>query len=691
MKLSPPIIEGTLPAFCGTTISIPFSMNRSVSKADIAGFAVKIKTVQNQNIIYSNDGIEKQDSFFDDGVVSFEIDSKNFKVGQFYKVQLAYYDEHNEQKEVGYYSTVGVIKYTFEPSFEIRLNGQTCLGVYKHSDIAEKVYSYCFNVFADNRLIETSGEIIHDHSKDTEQNQSIDSYDIKQELISGKEYEIEYCVKTINNLESSEKQSFTIAVSPNPIIKASFDCSVDYEDGYVNIDLIINEKPAGHYYLLRASEKDNFGSWNKILNFSLGQNEYEKISLYKDMTIECGVNYKYAIQQYNNYGVKSNKIISDVIHTDFEHAFLYDGERQLKIKYNPKIASFKNTLMESKVDTIGSKYPFIFRNGKVKYKEFSISGLLSYLSDEQSLFMDNSEFYGDIYRQSTKSKIDNLIYASNSLSSLNFQKEKEFKLEVLEWLNNGKPKLFKSPAEGNYIIRLMNVSLSPNDTVGRMLHTFNSTAYEIAENSYENLEKYGFINLENISQNKIVKKEINDLTIYRGNKENMLEGNAISINLIGLVEGDILEIISDNGIGLIAIDKTGNYSLENDNITSVRFIGNSEKNIGGKLIYYKEQEINYESGFDNITNIEIIENGEMYNFTFPGSYYNITQEIDVNIIKEIQFSPLGNEENQIIINGNEIEVDKIYIIKQFKNIETIEIKKGIRANVLYSLIKNKED
>jgi hypothetical protein len=92
MKLSPPIIEGTLPAFCGTTIAIPFSMNKSVSRIDIEGFAVKIKTVQNQNIIYSDDGIEKQDSFFDNGIVSFEIDNNkfidnnNFKVGQFYKV-----------------------------------------------------------------------------------------------------------------------------------------------------------------------------------------------------------------------------------------------------------------------------------------------------------------------------------------------------------------------------------------------------------------------------------------------------------------------------------------------------------------------------------------------------------------------------------------------------------------------------
>jgi hypothetical protein len=30
----------------------------------------------------------------------------------------------------------------------------------------------------------------------------------------------------------------------------------------------------------------------------------------------------------------------------------------------------------------------------------------------------------------------------------------------------------------------MNVSLTPNDTLGRMLHTFNGTAYEIAEYNF---------------------------------------------------------------------------------------------------------------------------------------------------------------------------------------------------------------
>ena len=49
-KLYPPVIEGAIPAFYanedGTvTITIPFSMNRAVSKVQVEGFAVKIRVV----------------------------------------------------------------------------------------------------------------------------------------------------------------------------------------------------------------------------------------------------------------------------------------------------------------------------------------------------------------------------------------------------------------------------------------------------------------------------------------------------------------------------------------------------------------------------------------------------------------------------------------------------------------------
>jgi hypothetical protein len=82
---------------------------------------------------------------------------------------------------------------------------------------------------------------------------------------------------------------------------------------------------------------------------------------------------------------------------------------------------------------------------------------------------------------------------ATNLSHENYQNEREFKLEVLEWLTNGKPKLFRSPSEGNYVVRLMNTSFSPNDTLGRMLHTFSTTAYEIARNDFKSLISLGLI------------------------------------------------------------------------------------------------------------------------------------------------------------------------------------------------------
>ena len=39
----------------------------------------------------------------------------------------------------------------------------------------------------------------------------------------------------------------------------------------------------------------------------------------------------------------------------------------------------------------------------------------------------------------------------------------------------------------------MNISLSPEDKLGRMLHSFSCTAYEVDEYSYNNLIKNGLV------------------------------------------------------------------------------------------------------------------------------------------------------------------------------------------------------
>jgi hypothetical protein len=131
----------------------------------------------------------------------------------------------------------------------------------------------------------------------------------------------------------------------------------------------------------------------------------------------------------------STRKLSNIIFSDFEDAFLYDGERQLKIRYNPKLGNIKTNLSESKVDTIGYKYPFFFRNSEINYKEFTISGLLSFLGDEKFFFISKDELNlsNEPHRHGT--------YADENINtdpvSENIARERLFKRKVLDWLNDG--------------------------------------------------------------------------------------------------------------------------------------------------------------------------------------------------------------------------------------------------------------
>jgi hypothetical protein len=161
---------------------------------------------------------------------------------------------------------------------------------------------------------------------------------------------------------------------------------------------------------------------------------------------------------------------------------------------------------------------------------------------------------------------------SSNLTGENVASEREFKLEVLEWLNNGQPKLFRSPTEGNYIVRLLNVSMNPNDTVGRMLHTFSATAYEIAEYTYKNLSELNLISVGDPTTKQLRWEtvELNKTGIGDEN-ENLLKYKAVSLRMEGMIPGDRLYIndeivrndVDGNHIGFyVTIGATGSYVVD---------------------------------------------------------------------------------------------------------------------------------
>ena len=159
--------------------------------------------------------------------------------------------------------------------------------------------------------------------------------------------------------------------------------------------------------------------------------------------------------------------------------------------------------------------------------------------------------------------------------------------------------MFKSPGEGNYLVRLMNVSLSPTDTVDRMLHTFNCSAYEMDDYNYDNLNKYNLINIDFPVEKRLrwatvklfdketlgafMDKDLErygiysysnpdknpdsiyvDLTRDPKNPSNIRQ--AYSIQFTDMVPGDIIVIDYDESKGAdqreIVIGATGTYQLE---------------------------------------------------------------------------------------------------------------------------------
>ena len=651
-KLYPPYVEGTLPAMIqGDMLVVPFQLNRAVARADFNCMSIILKTVQTNTILcdgdpkYASTNIE-YDNTTGTWKALFPIGDL-VTSGQYYKVQVAFangeYDNLSWKYTglIGYYSSVSIVKCTSRPNIYIKNLDDTSTsnthqyeytGVYSqkgsNQDKTEKVYSYRFDLYDEaSELVATSGEQVHNTSLDTEKFESSDTWLVTKNLKPGYWYTVQYTVTTLNNLVVASP-----AYKVMPVETVDFDICADLsakminEDGYVDVRLIPKEHNTktvrGSFVLIRSSDEDNYDSWQELYKFDL-VNEHPDKLLWQDFTVRQGVFYKYALQAYNDNGLYSSKLLNKegLIYADFEDAFLFDGERQLNIRFDPKVSSFKTTILESKMDTLGGQFPFIFRNGNVSYQEFPIAGLISMLSDPNELFMKGIQSVAHTAER-THTKAAGAAYDFDThLAGDNFRREREFKMEVLNWLNNGEPKLFRSPGEGNFIVRLMNVSLSPNDTLSRMLHTFSCTAYEVAECNFVNLNKYGFVKAPFASHREMRVEQFNLRSLF-GDAECPTPGLAFnfpgSAHFLSISSQYQDELVFDfhflNGTSTNwdVHNVTGHFNIPITDSPVVKLVYRSGSIHEDAVITYGYYDTNVTNNFSYITKITVHDKIEQY-------------------------------------------------------------------------------
>ena len=190
--------------------------------------------------------------------------------------------------------------------------------------------------------------------------------------------------------------------------------------------------------------------------------------------------------------------------------WLIGGGRCLRVMFNSNVSSYSHQIAESKINTIGSKYPYIKRNGDMYYREFNISGLISYQMDEYGYDFypkkDSKALINNTHLEVAGSGDENLFIldSDNFLAGYELDshsivdetlRERAFREKVMEFLYNDEVKLWKSASEGCILVRLTGITLTPNESLGRRIYSFSATASEVADFSCKNCDLYGVQNI----------------------------------------------------------------------------------------------------------------------------------------------------------------------------------------------------
>ena len=388
-------------------------------------------------------------------------------------------------------------------------------------------------------------------------------------------YIMDHCVELDVDIQASLENIFTLSYKPN-----------NYK-GYTELSLVVDTRieqnnsvtvfDGGKYMLLRTSSKSHFKVYDELFVLDVPAQEAATVITYKfiDSTCESGTWYEYCLQradeaytkngyvgtgtlydpakqdyinyknnpssyQWNDgsqYGQSVMKYpsgsaapaIQQPILPEFQELYLTNSDGHYYISFNEQITSYRHNMQESVVETLGSQYPFTFRNGRVNYRTVQINGTISYSDNDEIIiracssvptdnpdFANNNLFTEEVQGFMNKKSIwaydpyikdpeeeenanalgyvdtlYNQYYMTYNIpDSRNTTLEREFRKHVISFLQSGRVFLLKTAAEGNLLVRLTEFSYSPKVELDNLVYDFSCTATEVASTSIDNLQKY---------------------------------------------------------------------------------------------------------------------------------------------------------------------------------------------------------
>lgn len=561
----PPIVETYIPSYeiSDRQIRVYFSISQYNKESDIENVQVRVTNqFTNKSVLTSRykqgikicqlhkDKAVTTDSFYYIILENSDFEPSFYRINNYYKIQLrfthtgtameldadgqparsdwvnTYSQDFSEWSKTSLIKPIskptlyisGLENYSPYKNFYISSGFSNLMGQLDFEDIEEKekLKRYSF------RIINSKGEVIEEALDQLPNTQKVNNFNyiIESLLEEGETYTFEISYETTNGYSRTLNYKVnTIVDFSKDLInpeKDSIEVTPNEELGCMNIKFNHEGKLNTDLVFRRTSSKSNYKKWEDIhiMTWTAGMNNYEWV----DRTIESGVFYKYGVQTQKQSGSRGVLLQSNSEICNFEYAFLENADQSLCIKYNTEFQGLSYVNHTNTIETLGSKYPFLIKNGKVDYRTAPISTTLSYLSNTVEKFWyrvkdkDGNETGPGESVEHIFIKAEDLLGSAQIYDEYNNKVERNdltrisercFKDLVMEFLNKDTSlKLLRAPSIGNMIVAITDVSLEAFAQEGYVC-TLNGTITEIDDYSLKNLSKYNLLNIDQTTAKKL--------------------------------------------------------------------------------------------------------------------------------------------------------------------------------------------
>ena len=493
-----PILRTTQPAFAASqnSLTVYYTLPQAASLTDITNIEVKVNTQDtNTNVVNNTTGILSVSATTGSFSISKgELKTGHWAAGKLYKIQARLVNTSGQKSE---WSNVMITKAITLPQVKI-LNGETTSSDTNeissiHSEIvtmptfygeatfaageSEYLNTYRFDLWYEGKVVESSGNIQYNSSTN-----AAPQYRFRKQFPYYDEYSVTFSIVSNNNYEATSKPYVFEVISTTSGQITNLAVTVDstsiacIENAMIQVRLTSTEELNGNYVIVRSDEDTNYQIWDDVAYLTYVDKQVTNELVFTDYYIECGKRYKYAVQRKQTNNARSELLLPQDTSphwVNFEYSYLCGQGTQIKLNFNGEVSSFKHTQLVGKMDTLGSTYPTIAYNGHAYYAEFPLSAFISAYMDEENLFMEK----------------DFEVLSTNPTAE-SVRIERKFRHKVETFLNDKQYKLFKTPTEAdkNIIVALTGATLSPQQSLNRMIYSFSTNAYEVAENTLSNLK-----------------------------------------------------------------------------------------------------------------------------------------------------------------------------------------------------------